>query len=135
MLPLMRGSTALPGGSALTLAFEVYGPNLAGETVAFRVRVERTRVGALTRLVRWIGLGGSGEEAAVAWEEAGPDRSRPLFRSLAMTLPTLDAGPYQVVVELQAPGHQPLEARRAFRITDTPHTAAAPSGPAPEDEE
>ncbi len=126
MLPLLRGSTTIPGGSALSLAFEVYGLGFEEEAIEVAAWVERTRVGVLRRVARWVGLGGPREEVAVAWEEAGPDRLRPLFRSLVIRLPTLDPGPYEVAVEIRAPGRPPLAVRRGFQA------GAARDAPVPE---
>ncbi len=116
MLPLLRGSTTVPGGSALSLAFEVYGLGFEEEVIEVAAWVERTRTGFLRRVVRWVGFGGPREEVAVTWEEAGPDRPRPLFRSLSIRLPALDPGSYEVAVEVRAPGRPPLAVRRGFQV-------------------
>ena len=116
MLSVLRGSGEVAAGDALGVALEVYGLGFRSETVEFDAWVERRDRGILSRAVRWLGLGGPKEEVSVSWEEAGPDRPRPLFRAFRIGLPDLDAGEYDVVVEVSVQGRSPLAGRRSFRV-------------------
>lgn len=116
MLTVLRGSGEIPAGEALGVAFEVYGLGFRSEVVGFDAWVEKRGEGVLSRAVRWLGFGGPKEEVSVSWEEAGPDRPRPLFRAFRIGLPDLDAGEYDVVVEVSVAGRSPLSGRRSFRV-------------------
>lgn len=116
MLDVLRGSGEVAAGDALGVALEVYGLGFRSEAVEFDAWVERRDRGVLSRAVRWLGFGGPKEEVSVSWEEAGPDRPRPLFRAFRIGLPDLDAGEYEVVVEVSVQGSSPLAGRRSFRV-------------------
>ncbi len=116
MLTTLRGSTEVGASEAVGVALEVYGLGYRSEVVGFNAWVERKGEGILTRAVRWLGIGGPKEEVAVAWEEPGPDRPSPLFRAFRISLPQLDAGQYDVVVEVAVAGRTPLAGRRSFTI-------------------
>ena len=116
MLATLRGSTEVSPGESVGVALEVYGLGFQSEVVGFNAWVERRGEGILTRAVRWLGIGGPKEEVAVAWEEPGPDRPGPLFRAFRISLPELDAGQYDVVVEVSAAGRAPLAGRRSFTV-------------------
>lgn len=113
---VLRTATEVAGDEPLTLAFEVYGLLSPSELVDFRAWVERRDEGFFTRAVRWLGFGGGKEQVMVGWEEGGPERRGPLFRTFSIGLPDLEPGPYEVVIEVTARGHAPLEARRAFTV-------------------
>lgn len=113
---VLRASTEVAGDEPLTLAFEVYGLLSRSELVDFRAWVEKRDEGFLTRAVRWLGFGGDREQVMIGWEEGGPERRGPLFRTFSIGLPHLEPGRYEVVIEVTARGHSPLEARRAFTV-------------------
>lgn len=113
---VLRTSTEVAGGEALTLAFEVYGLRSPSELVDFRAWVEKRDEGLFTRAVRWLGFGGGREQVMIGWEEGGPERRGPLFRTFSIGLPGLEPGRYEVVIEVTARGHSPLEARRGFTV-------------------
>lgn len=113
---VLRTTTGVAGDEPLTLAFEVYGLLSPSELVDFRAWVEKRDEGFFTRAVRWLGFGGGKEQVMVGWEEGGPERRGPLFRTFSIGLPDLEPGPYEVVIEVTARGHSPLEARRAFTV-------------------
>lgn len=113
---VLRTATEVAGDEPLTLAFEVYGLLSPSELVDFRAWVEKRDEGFFTRAVRWLGFGGGKEQVMIGWEEGGPERRGPLFRTFSIGLPDLEPGPYEVVIEVTARGHSPLEARRAFTV-------------------
>lgn len=116
MLAALRGSTVVSAGESVGVALEVYGLGFRSEVVGFNAWVERKGEGVLTRAVRWLGIGGPKEEVSVAWEEPGPERPSPHFRAFRISLPELDAGQYDVVVEVSVAGRAPLAGRRSFTI-------------------
>jgi len=63
-----------------------------------------------------LGLTGPKQAVSIGWEEPGPSRPDPLFRTFRIGLPALKAGDYDIVVEVSAQGRSPLAARRGFRV-------------------
>lgn len=116
MLAVLRGSGEVDAEGHLGVAFEVYGLGFRSQVVGFNAWVEKADEGVLSRAVRWLRLGGPREEVSVSWEEAGPARPRPLFRAFRIGLPELDAGHYDVVVEVSVRGRSPLSGRRSFHV-------------------
>ena len=115
VVEVLRTSTVVEGDEALGVAFEVYGLRSRFEPVAFRAWVERRDEGLLSRVARWMRLGRR-EKVAVSWRESGPDRPGPLFRTFSIRLPELDAGAYDVAIEVSAPGRPALATRRGFTV-------------------
>ena len=113
---VLRTSTEVTGDEPLTLAFEVYGLRSPSELVDFRAWVEKRDEGFFTRAVRWLGLGEDKEKVMIGWEEGGPAGWEPLFRTFSIALPGLEPGKYEVVIEVTARAHSPLEARREFTV-------------------
>lgn len=113
---VLRPSTEVTGGEPLTLAFEVYGLRSPSEVADFRAWVEKTDEGFFTRAVRWLGLGGDREMVTVGWREGGPESRGGLFRTFSIRPPDLEPGSYEVVIEVAARGHSPVEARRGFVV-------------------
>ena len=116
MLEVVRASTHVAADEDLTVAFEVYGLGFRAEGVGFSAWVERRNEGVLSRFGRWLRVRGPREEVSIRWEESGPERPQPLFRTLRLGLPGLDPGEYQVVLEVSVAGRTPLVGRRAFRV-------------------
>lgn len=107
---------ACPGGS-MAVGWELYGVGLRRETVAFRLRVERTGRSFLERTGAWLGLVDPSPAVTLEWTEPGPERLRPHFRSVDVTLPPdLEEAPHELTVEVRLPGRAPLTARRRLRI-------------------
>ena len=113
---VLRASTEVKGDEPLTLAFEVYGLRYPSELVDFRAWVEKRDEGFFTRAVRWLGLGADKEKVMIGWEEGGPEGWEPLFRTFSIALPGLEPGRYEVVIEVTARAHAPIEARREFTV-------------------
>ena len=113
---VLRASTEVTGDEPLTLAFEVYGLRYPSELVDFKAWVEKRDEGFFTRAVRWLGLGADKEKVMIGWEEGGPEGWEPLFRTFSIALPGLEPGRYEVVIEVTARAHAPIEARREFTV-------------------
>ncbi len=116
MADVVRASTHVAADEDLTVAFEVYGLGFRAEGIGFSAWVERRNDGVLSRFGRWLRVRGPREEVSIRWEESGPERPRPLFRTLRLRLPGLDPGEYQVVLEVSVQGRAPLVGRRAFTV-------------------
>ena len=115
LVGVLRASTVAKGDEALGLAFEVYGLRSQSESVGFKAWVEQRDEGFFRRLGRWLGLGRK-EKVTVSWQEGGPDRPGPLFRTFSIRLPYLDPGAYDVVIEVSSWGRSPLRTRRGFTV-------------------
>ncbi len=116
MLAVLRGTSEVAPGNHLGVAFEVYGLGFRSQVVGFNAWVERRGEGILSRAARWLGLTGPNQEVSIGWEEPGPSRPEPLFRSFRIGLPAVEAGDYDIVVEVSVPGRSPLVVRRSFRV-------------------
>ena len=115
MVGVLRPSTVTGGDGVLGLAFEVYGLRSRSESVGFKAWVEQRDEGVFRRMARWLGLGRK-EKVTVSWQESGPDRPGPLFRTFSIRLPELGPGAYEVVIEVSAWGRSPLQTRRGFTV-------------------
>ncbi len=112
---VLRGGTVYRGDDSLNVAFEVYGLGPGSQTISFRAWVAGGE-GLLSRLARWLRLRGPSREVSVEWEEASPPGLPPLFRVLRLRLPGLDAGDYELTVEVSVPGRTPTRRNRRFVV-------------------
>ena len=113
---LLRASLTVEPSEALDIAFEVYGLGHRQEAVAFQVWLERADRGIVSRAVGWLGFGGDGEANVVSWTEPAPAEPTALFRTLRLTLPSLESGAYDLVVTVQTPGRTQAERRRRIQV-------------------
>ena len=118
MIKSLRTSTEAYGEDVLGVALEVYGLGYRAEAVGLRAWVEDRSPSAFRRLARRLGLAGPAEIVSVQWDEAGPDQPGPFLRVFGIRLPRLDAGAYDVAVEVSVPGRLPLTRRRAFTVPE-----------------
>lgn len=119
MVRSLRLGAVAAGDEALGVALEVYGLGYRPEAVGFRAWVEDRDPSALRRLARRLGFGGPAEKVALQWSEAGPNRPGPFFRAFNVRLPGLEAGAWEVAVEVSVAGRSPLVRRRAFTVPDS----------------
>lgn len=113
----LRSHAVYQGTDSINLAFEVYGVDGPQETVSLAAWVEG-EAGLLSRLARWLRIGGPRRAAAVEWSEPGPPAPGPLFRALRIRLPDLPPGAYHLTVEASARGKAPV--RRIRRLVVEP---------------
>lgn len=113
---VLRPDLRMAPHEELRIAFEVYGMGFRSEPATFRVWLERTDRGFLSRATRWLGFGDDGGDLAVSWTEPGPETPQPLFRTLELSLPGLDDGTYDLIVGVTTPGRSEARRRRSIRV-------------------
>ncbi len=107
---------ACPGGT-MAVGWELYGLGLRRETLAFRLRVERTDEGFFRRTGELLGLVDSAPTVTLEWSEPGPERLRPFFRAVDVSLPEeMEAGTHELRLRVRLPGREPLAARRPLMV-------------------
>ena len=118
-VPRVRARLQACPGETVAVGWEVYGLGLQRESVAFRLRLRRTDRGFFERAGEIFGLGGSGTPVSLEWTEPGPERLRPFFRAVNVTLPPdLEPGTYDLSLEVRLQGRSPLTADRALRVEE-----------------
>jgi len=105
-------------GEPLAIAWEIAGLGFRPETLRLAVSVERTDRGVFRRLGEFFGLAERPASLALSWEEPGPDRPTTVFRHLALDLPPLDPGEYEIILTLSTAGRTDAVARSAFTVVD-----------------
>jgi hypothetical protein len=78
--------------------------------------VEEAEGGFFHRAGEFLGLVGRERPVALSWDEAGPEEPGPWFRSVAMDLPNVEPGTYDIRLEVVSPGRTTLVAEREVRV-------------------
>lgn len=106
-----RGSARVRPGERFAVYWEMY--NLGEEELRIAVAMER-EPGWLRRAGERLGLVGREIPVRVRWSE-GADRGV-AARSLALQLPRVAPGRYSLIVTVDGPAMEPLEARRMLEV-------------------
>jgi len=105
-------------GQTFAIAWEVAGLGFRPETLEFEVSVSRDGVGLFGRIGRFLGLSEAPRPLGLSWQEPGPEEPRPLFRYLALDLPRLDEGHYEVELVLRTADRSDAVTRTGFDVRD-----------------
>ncbi len=124
-LPYLLVSTTLESRRRIAVAWEVSGLGWRPEDVTYRLSVDRVDRGLLGRAGRWLHITGENRTLALSWSEPGPARPRPQFHWLALQLPELDPGRYEVRLEARISMRSALVSRRTFEVV---RDGKAPAG-------
>jgi hypothetical protein len=103
-------------GVPLLVGWEIWGLGWREETLAYRLTVEEPGGGFFRRTGELLGLLGRERPVSLSWDEPGPERPGPWFRSVSMDLPDVEPGVYDVRLEVVAPGRTPLVVEREVRV-------------------
>jgi len=109
---------AVPAGAALLVGWEIWGLGWREEVLAYRLTVEESGGGFLRRAGEFLGLGGRERPVSLSWNEPGPARPGPMFRSVSMDLPNVETGVYDIRLEVVSPGRTTLVGRREVRVVE-----------------
>lgn len=114
-LPRVLPSTRVEQGRRVAVAWEVYGlrPN---ESARITVGFTRHREGILRRLGEFLRVVETEEPIVVSFEDAAPDRLGTVFRAIHMELPSLEPGEYDLHVEVDLQGRDPLVSTRRITV-------------------
>lgn len=111
-----RGSLRIKSGEQVGLYWEVYGIDPDGEGLAFSLTLNRTGKGLLRKVAELFGLAREDRPMSLNWEEYAIGVGSVLSRALAVELPELDRGTYELRLEIRAYGREPVETRRRVRV-------------------
>ena len=115
-IPRMRTSSALDGGGAVTVGWEVYGLGLRREALTFRVSLIEEEGSLIRRAFKRIGLFQRAPELTLSWTEAGAGEPGPFFRAVDLELPRLDPGRYVLRLELDIPNRGKVLSHRRIIV-------------------
>jgi len=101
---------------AFAIGWEVAGLGFRAEMLRFRVSVERTDRGFLSRLGGALGLTERPQPLELSWEEPAPDRPGHDFHYLALDLPPLDPGTYRIRLVLSTADRSDAVSTAVFEV-------------------
>ncbi len=110
----------LRSGERVAVGWEVYGLGWRPEAIAYRLSIRGGGGNLLQKAGRLLGLVGDDRPLTLEWQEEGPDAPGPVFRSVALDLPSLDPGRYTLRLELATKGRSPLVSERRLEIRAAP---------------
>jgi hypothetical protein len=103
-------------GDGVGIAWEVTGLGFRAETLAFDLSVERVDRNLVQRLGGLLGLSRPARPLSLRWEEGGPVEPGPVFRAVDLDVPGLEPGRYEVRLQLETAGREPVTATRLFDV-------------------
>jgi tetratricopeptide (TPR) repeat protein len=107
-------------GQTFAMAWEVVGLGFRPETLRFEVSIEREDLGLLRRLGQLLRVADRPQPLVLSWEEPGPESPTPLFRYLALDLPALDEGNYEIRLVLQTESRSEAVTTATFQVENPP---------------
>jgi hypothetical protein len=116
-LPLALLRPTIRSGDALAIAWEISGLGFRRETLQYALSVERTDRNVLRRLGEFFRLATRSKPLELAWQEPAPDRPQTQFRHLALDLPELDPGHYQITLTLSTEARSDVVVTRNFEVS------------------
>jgi hypothetical protein len=75
-------------------------------------------VGVLRRIGQFFGLADAPRPLGLSWEEPAPGEPGVLFRYLALDLPRLDEGRYEILLVLRTSDRSDAVTRATFEVRD-----------------
>lgn len=109
-------SLAVGGLEPMAVAWEAYGLAASEAPVAYSLVVERLDRSFFHRLGAFLRLSSDDDPLTLEWSEPAPDRSGPHFRSVDLDLRNLEAGTYELRLELRVREWAPVVRRRRMAI-------------------
>lgn len=116
-LPRVLPTTHIGPGQAIAVGWEVYGLR-PSESAVVTVGFTRHREGILQRVGQFLRIVETEEPIVVRFEDAAPDRLGTVFRALNVGLPDLEPGEYDIRVEVDLPGRDPIAASRRITVNE-----------------
>jgi hypothetical protein len=115
-LPLVLARPRIQAGDSLAIAWEVAGLGFRGETLDYSVSVHRTDRNVLRRIGEFLRLADRSQPLSLSWQEPAPATPTPQFRHLALELPPLDPGHYEITLTLATPARSDVVVIRGFEV-------------------
>ena len=116
-LPRVLGSTRVISGETLVAGWEVYGLQ-PGENAIVDITMHDVRPGIVARATQFLRLTSPEAPLEMSWEEAGPDQRGTVFRAIALTLPELEPDEYDLILQVQLLGRNPIEVRKRLVVEE-----------------
>ena len=107
-LPRVLGSIRVRSGEPFVAGWEVYGLQV-GESAIVGITMQDANPGLLERATQFLRLTTPEAPLELSWEEGGPDQLGTVFRAIALTLPEVEAGEYDLILTVQLPGRSPID--------------------------
>ncbi len=107
-LPRVLGSTRVRSGEPVVAGWEVYGLRV-GERASVGIAMQAADPGLLERAARFLRLTAPEAPLELSWEEAGPDELGTVFRAVALALPQVEPGEYDLILTVRLPGRSPID--------------------------
>ena len=114
-VPHALPSLRIQAGDAIQVAWEVYGLRI-GETAEVRIGVNEVTVGILSVVGQFLRMIQPDNPVAMSWEEAGPDVLGTVFRAIDLKMPDIEPGEYELAVEVEPSGREPMRVTRRITI-------------------
>ncbi len=134
-LPRVLVSPVVHQEERVAVAWELTGLGWRSETVTYRLSVDGANDGFLDKAGRWLHLTHRRRPLVLSWKDPESDRLDRRFHWLALHLPKLSAGRYEIRLEARIPGRSELVSRRAFRVDDRDSGPARDARGAPHGDE
>ncbi len=115
-LPRVLRRPIVVRGEPIAVGWELTGLVGTAPVVTYRLSVVRRKRSLLDRARGWLHLGSPGPSLSLYWREPAPPAPRPRLHWLALHVPGLKPGRYEVRLEARLPGRGPLVSVRAFRV-------------------
>ena len=116
-LPRVLGSTRVRSGEPFVAGWEVYGLQ-TGESAIVGITMQDANPGLLARATQFLRLTTPEAPLELSWEEAGPDELGTVFRAIALTLPEVEAGEYDLILTVQLPGRSPIDVTTRLTVEE-----------------
>ncbi len=107
-LPHVRRSTRIRSEETFVAGWEVYGLQ-TGESALVGITMQDANPGLLERATQFLRLTTPEAPVELSWEEAGPDQRGTVFRAIALTLPEVEPGEYDLILTVELAGRSPIE--------------------------
>ncbi len=109
-------SLELGGLQRLSVVWEAYGLGPEDAEISYRLSAERLDRSLLGRVGEFLRLSRRADPLHLEWSEPGPDRPGAHFRSVELDLRSLEAGSYELRLDLRVRDWAPVVRRRRMRI-------------------
>ena len=109
---------SLQAGQAFAIGWEVAGLGFRPETLRFEVSVERTDRSVFSRIGGFLRITGRPSPLTLSWEEPGPAEPGHEFHYLALDLPPLDPGRYEIRLVLRTRDRSDAQTAGVFEIAE-----------------
>ncbi len=119
-VPYAKKGVRIGPGEPIRLAWEVYGLG-RGEVASVTIGFDQGAPSIFRVAGQFLGLlEPDGDPVLMSWEQAAPDVLGTVFRSVDLTLPSLEPGEYTIYVEVQLQGREAMVTNRRLYVEGVP---------------